>query len=148
MLGRLARYLRFFGHDTSYLRDREDEEIAEQAIREGRTLLTRDRALAARVPGALCLHSQQIGEQLREVRDAFPSFDYRPTFDRCAECNEALVRWAREPGEEWPAELPRERVEVGLAVYRCPSCGRRYWDGSHTDRIREKVAEWLGGSTA
>src|SRR5208283_4123565 len=49
--------------------------------RDNRTLLTRDRRLAASVPGALCLGSHQTGEQLREVRDAFPAFPYVVTFD-------------------------------------------------------------------
>jgi uncharacterized protein with PIN domain len=148
MLGRLARYLRFFGHDTSYLLGRTDAQIVEEVEREDRTLLTRDRQLAHRVPGALLIRSHAIGEQLREVRDAFPGAPYALTFDRCAECNAPLVPWVRRPEEEWPSELPRERVEAGLSVYRCPACGRRYWDGSHTDRIREKVAEWLGGAGA
>ena len=147
MLGRLALYLRFFGHDTSYARGWEDDRIAEEALRGGRTLLTRDRSLARRVPGALCLRSHEIGEQLREVRAAFPEFAYVPTFDRCPECNSPLERWRPGPDEAWPPDVPRERVESGLPLYRCPSCGGRYWDGSHTDRIREKVAQWLEGPT-
>jgi len=144
MLGRLARYLRFFGHDTSYARGWEDARIADEALREGRTLLTRDRQLASRVPGALCLRSQEIGEQLREVRAAFPGFAYRLTFDRCPECNASLQRWRPSPDGPWPPDVPRGRVEAGLPLYRCPSCGRCYWEGSHADRIRERVAQWLG----
>jgi hypothetical protein len=146
MLGRLARYLRFFGYDTEYVRERTDGEIVEMARESGRVLLTRDRQLAERVPGALRIRSQEIGAQLREVRDAYPQLAYQLTFDRCAECNAVLAPWARAPGDPWPEELPRERVEAGLAVFQCPACGRRFWDGSHTDRIREQVEGWLGGT--
>jgi uncharacterized protein len=142
MLGRLARYLRFFGHDTRYARDLPDEEIALAARREGRILLTRDRELAHRVPGALLIRSPAVGEQVREVYGAFPQLDYRLRFDRCPECNGGLRAWVPPPGE-WPGDLPRERVEAGLAVEQCSGCGRRYWEGSHTARIRAQVSEWL-----
>lgn len=143
MLGRLARYLRFLGHDTTYLTGLGDAEIVQKVRDDGRLLLTRDRELAGRTPGSLLIRSPRIGEQLREVRDAFPTFAYSVAFDRCPECNEVLLGWVHAPGDPWPTELPRERVEAGLPVFRCARCGRRFWDGSHTARIREKVAGWL-----
>jgi uncharacterized protein len=145
MLGRLARYLRFFGHDTEYLRGLEDGAIVERVRAEKRVLLTRDRQLASRASGSVLVRSPIIGEQLRQVRDAFPQMAYTPTFDRCPECNDLLGAWRHAPGTPWPPELPRERVEAGLAVFECPGCRRHYWDGSHTDRIRERVETWLGG---
>src|SRR5580658_184832 len=52
MLGRLARYLRMVGLDTAYVPGLTDDEVVRRAGAEGRTLLTRDRQLARRVPGA------------------------------------------------------------------------------------------------
>ncbi|MCI4369560.1 MAG: Mut7-C RNAse domain-containing protein, partial [Thermoplasmata archaeon] len=72
MLGRLARYLRFLGGDVRYARDVSDDEILRLAQDDGRTLLTRDRQLAARTPGSLLIRSHEISEQLLEIRRAFP----------------------------------------------------------------------------
>jgi uncharacterized protein len=143
MLGRLARYLRFFGHDVEYLRSVDDPAITRRALAEHRTLLTRDRALARKTPGSVLLHSSEIGEQLREVRKARPEARYELAFDRCPGCNTRLSPWSPDPHKPWPPELPRERVEHGLAVVECPGCGRHYWEGSHAAEIRRKVSAWL-----
>ncbi|MCI4361372.1 MAG: Mut7-C RNAse domain-containing protein, partial [Thermoplasmata archaeon] len=81
MLGRLSRYLRFLGHDTQYVRGQTDREIVEQIRRDGRRLLTRDRALAARVPGALLLASPYLPDQLRQLHAEAPDAGYSVTFD-------------------------------------------------------------------
>jgi uncharacterized protein with PIN domain len=140
MLGKLARYLRFLGHDTAYVRGLDDEEVVALAEREHRTLLTRDRDLASRTRPSLLLKSADLPGQLVEVRLRFPNLPFEVTLDRCPECNAELVPW-HPPADDsaWPPELPRELVAAGLEVRRCPSCGRHFWDGSHAARIREVV---------
>jgi uncharacterized protein len=146
MVGRLARYLRFFGHDVEGARGAADADIARRARDTGRTLLTRDRALAARTPGALLLHAHSIGGQLREVRAARPSTSFELRFDRCPECNVPL-----QPASP-PFRLPVRPRYAGRPVrppaeaFRCPSCDQLYWEGSHTARIRTLVKGWLEGS--
>lgn len=137
MLGRLARYLRFLGHDTEYVRGSTDREIAERATREGRILLTRDRALAAQVPGSVHLESVVLAEQLRGVRTAHPELGYTPRFDRCTRCNGALRPATPESNEPTPAEVPDHLRGTGKSLFRCTSCGHWYWEGSHTARVRE-----------
>ena len=134
MLGRLARYLRFLGHDTEYVRGLPDEEVAARALQEGRRLLTRDRDLARRTPGALCLESIDLGRQLRAVRDAEPLAGYVPNFTRCTVCNGALRPVS---GAAAPARPPTG------PVFACDRCGHRYWEGSHTARVRRDVERWL-----
>lgn len=146
MLGRLARYLRFFGFDTEYVRDIEDAEISRRAVSEGRILLTRDRDLARRTPGALLLRSPDLGAQLREVRRSVPGVEFALAFDRCPECNQPLRHWDPPKTGPFPPELPLERVVAGLAVFECRACGRRYWDGSHAQHIRDQVRGWLTSS--
>jgi uncharacterized protein len=140
MLGKLARYLRFVGHDTTYVQGLDDDAVAALAEREHRTLLTRDRDLAARTRPSLLLKSADLPGQLVEVRLRFPELSYDVTLDRCPECNVELLRW-RPPSDDsaWPPELPRELVIAGLEVRRCPTCGRHFWEGSHAGRIREIV---------
>lgn len=146
MLGKLARYLRFLGHDTLYIRDMADGELAALARSEGRTLLTRDRSLAERVPGSLLLDGFDLPGQLREVVRAFPREAFDVKFDRCPDCNVPLRPWAKPTTESsWPSEVPMTLIESGVPVHECPSCARRYWEGSHAARIREVVAAAVGG---
>ena len=140
MVGRLARYLRFLGHDTVYVRGLEDDEIARRALREGRTLITRDRRLADRTPGALWLSSPELREQLRAVRASCPSAGYEVRFDRCTVCNGRLARVEAGQLTELP---PSVRGSAG-PVFRCTECGHAYWEGSHTRRIREELARTWG----
>ena len=138
MLGRLARYLRFLGHDAEYARDLDDGEILRRAATERRMLLTRDRALARRSPAALLLTSPAIDEQLRAIRRAFPDAPYWLAFDRCAECNGPLVR---RPTELRPsaARGGRPRPQHVEQVWTCSVCGHEYWEGSHTSAIRARL---------
>jgi len=140
MLGRLARYLRFMGFDTEYARGRTDEEIRARTELEGRVLLTRDRQLARRTPGALGLSSTHIDGQLSELRGAFPGLRWEVRSERCTECNGTLARWAPRPGEPLPPGIPRELVERGLALHRCSRCGHVYWEGSHARNVRARIA--------
>ena len=136
MLGRLARYLRFMGHDTAYAQSRSDAEIAAWAVRDARTLLTRDRALAHRVAGALLLASPALADQLRAVRAAYPDLDYRVRFTRCTRCNGSLAPLSPDPGAPAPAGVPVSRWTTGQALFRCAECGHVYWEGSHAAGIR------------
>ncbi|TKX52332.1 hypothetical protein EXE45_19560, partial [Halorubrum sp. SP9] len=55
MCGKLATYLRLCGYDAAYALDRgveADDRLLDLAADEGRTLVTRDRELAARADAA------------------------------------------------------------------------------------------------
>lgn len=146
MVGRLARYLRMVGHDTEYARGLPDEEILRRAESEGRRLLTRDRRLAARSPGAILLPGGEIAEQLRAVHRDSPGASWTPSFERCTLCNGRLARWSPREGEALPDAVPRGRPDAPRTLWRCLACGHVYWEGSHTDRVRRQLAEWLGGA--
>ncbi|MEM0129012.1 MAG: Mut7-C RNAse domain-containing protein [Thermoplasmata archaeon] len=134
MLGRLARYLRFLGYDAEYLRGRSDAEILVLLRADPRVLLTRDRRLAGQVPGSVLLTRRDLEGQLRELRGFYPSLRTEPRFDRCAVCNIPL---APEPSDPGDGPRPPHRW--------CPTCGRHYWEGSHTARIRASFAHLLPG---
>ncbi len=146
MVGRLARYLRFLGHDTEYARGLDDDEIARRAVAEGRRLLTRDRDLARRVPGAVLLTARDIQGQLRAVRAAAPSASFEVAFTRCTLCNALLAPWTPPASGPWPREVPRRGGGPDLLVYACVACGHLYWEGSHTARVRREVAAWLAAA--
>jgi uncharacterized protein len=142
MVGRLARYLRFAGCDTEYVRGGSDDDVIARAEAEDRVILTRDRALAARTPRAFLLRSSEIRGQWQEVRAAWPDVGEEVRFERCTECNGELRPYARgtDPGRE--AKVPREARHPGLRLYGCATCGHLYWEGSHTAGIRARFRTW------
>jgi uncharacterized protein len=143
MVGRLARYLRFLGHDTEYVRGLSDHEIARRARDEQRCLLTRDRELAAQLDGAILLRSVDLADQLRQVRAESPAARFEVTFDRCTLCNAPLAPWTALPGSPWPPEIPDAVRGSRRPIFRCTGCDHAYWEGSHTEHVRRTVAEWL-----
>src|SRR5262245_10214682 len=90
-LGVLARRLRLLGVDTAYANDADDDALIEQANREGRVLLTQDRALLRRRRlwlGAY-VRGSRPDDQLRDVLDRFAP--RLAPWTRCPACNGALV---------------------------------------------------------
>ena len=142
MVGRLARYLRFVGCDTAYVRGLSDEEVIDQARAEGRVVLTRDRRLSERADRALLLVSPLIADQWRAVRSAFPSVPNEVRFERCTECNGRIEPIASPSIDPRAEGVPWDRVATGLALYRCSTCRHYYWEGSHTADIRARIAAW------
>jgi len=148
MLGRLARYLRFVGCDTVYVRGASDDELLERAARERRILLTRDRLLSRRSPSALLLESSVLADQWRSVRAAWPAVPTEVAFARCSLCNGELR--PRPVGEEAATDtrIPAKVRAGGGPLFACAECGHLYWEGSHTASIRSQIAAWeRGGRT-
>ncbi|RMG55939.1 MAG: hypothetical protein D6723_01605 [Acidobacteria bacterium] len=137
MLGRLARWLRIMGFDVLYPKDLDDDELVELANREERTLLTKDAHLLRekRVNGYL-VRSRTWEDQLREVLDEFRLHDVTRPFSRCPECNELLEDV---PKGHVAGQVPEHVYRVQQEFYRCPSCRRIYWNGSHVERMTEKL---------
>ncbi|MFZ1023995.1 MAG: Mut7-C RNAse domain-containing protein [Thermoplasmata archaeon] len=145
MVGRLARYLRFLGYDTVYVRGADDHAIAERTQHEGRILVTRDRALAARVPDAILIASPELAEQLKTVQRAFPALRTQVRFERCTRCNGQLRPAA--PTDLSLSDVPDAIRTSGVTIYRCGECGHLYWEGSHTAEIRRRMTEWFGSTS-
>ena len=140
MLGRLARYLRMVGCDTTYVRGWPDDAIVARAREEGRILLTRDRALAARTPAAILLTGVDLPDQLRQLVHALPQVPREVAFVRCTLCNGDLLPVPADP------DRPPRPERAGTPVFACASCGHRYWEGSHTSDVRRHLAAWIPGT--
>jgi uncharacterized protein with PIN domain len=144
MLGRLTRWLRTLGYDTAFDAAIIDADLARRGIEEERTILTRDRRFPEqwRVPRLLVVEAERPLEQLREVARAFGLDARSRLFTRCARCNATLAAVARaEVADRVPERVLRERDRFA----RCPGCGRVYWEGSHTARMRRLLRETLEG---
>jgi uncharacterized protein with PIN domain len=140
--GRLARWLRILGLDTEYMATCDTSAIARRARQEGRTAVTRNRALSDRL-GAECilLESEHLEDQIRQVVGEV-GFENLAPFSRCNACNERL------------RPVPRESVRGRVPAYVydnhqefsvCPVCGRYYWQGTHWLLMNQKIERIVGG---
>jgi len=137
MVGKLARWLRVLGFDVAYSNTFEDDEIVRIAETEARVILTRDRGLAARRIAAQCLFIQ--GDDHREqIRQVVTTFDLKRfnVFSRCLQCNALLQEIDKDAAFE---KTPPYIYLTQDRFAQCPSCGRVYWRGTHTDDMLKRL---------
>ena len=135
MLGTLAKWLRFMGYDTAYPGPLDDTELLALAEREDRILLTRDKELAGRSARAIRIRTDVLEEQVREVASALDLKLVDP-LSRCSVCNASLRPVTLEEIRELVPEGVRARH---TSFWQCPSCRRVYWQGSHWDKMVERL---------
>jgi uncharacterized protein with PIN domain len=144
--GTLARRMRLLGIDTAYRNDADDPELVEQAIAEGRILLTQDRGLLRRraLPAGALIPASDPDDQLADVLDRFDP-PLAP-WTRCPTCNGALAPAAKADVEDLVEAGTREAFD---RFSRCADCARVYWRGAHADRLDAVVtsAGPAGGQT-
>lgn len=139
MLGKLRTYLRMCGYDAAYALERDveaDARLQAIAIEEARTLLTRDRSLAADTEDSLLLETRDVRDQLRELAAA--GFDLRLPEEpsRCGQCNGRLQ--ALPATASTPERVPNPAEK---RVWQCEDCGQHFWKGSHWDDVAEALEE-------
>ncbi|MFZ3062429.1 MAG: Mut7-C RNAse domain-containing protein [Actinomycetota bacterium] len=142
MLGRLAKWLRIFGYDTLYLNPAQDSDLLATCKRNRRILLTRDtlllkvREVRDGQIRALLIKSDFVDQQLREVAR---EFKLKPRLGRlCPEDNVSLERVERSLARQF---VPRFVFQTQMEFSHCPVCNRFFWQGTHWQRIREKIGE-------
>jgi uncharacterized protein with PIN domain len=92
MLGRLARWLRVLGYDTSYDTVLDDPELVRRANDEARVLLTRDRRLLRDLRPHQSLEIRH-DDPLQQLQSVVQSLGLQPPaelFTRCLLCNTVL----------------------------------------------------------
>ena len=144
MLGRLARWLRILGHDAAYFRVIDDGDLVQLAVRQRRTILTRDTRLVQRraARNAILIESPYLEEQLAQmVRACGPALLAPRLLRRCLECNVPTS----------PIQKSQAGSRVPVYVYRtqscfrrCPTCGRIYWKASHVRGMILRLNRVLG----
>ncbi len=133
-LGKLARYLRLAGFDTSYSNDADDTGLIEQMIQEKRVLVTRDRKLLMHkvVTLGYLPRSDNAQIQLKEVLSRFDLFDKIKPYSRCINCNGLLRNVQKEEVFDQLEPLTKNHYEH---FSKCGGCGQVYWAGSHRFRL-------------
>jgi uncharacterized protein with PIN domain len=138
MLGSLARWLRLLGYDCTYARDVKDGELVASSSEEGRIVLTRDRRVAKDSLRAIFVAPGTLDDELTAVLRALSILPpEEPPAVRCSLCNALLVAETAPA----PPAVPARVVELRLDVWRCPTCGRHYWRGTHVESMAKRLRE-------
>lgn len=146
MLGRLARWLRALGRDVRFDAAMDDDALARLARDEHRLLLTRDRRLCAargRPDWCRLVAATRPDAQLRELTGTLDLFGpgWRDRlFTRCMVCNATLRPVShRAVARRLPPKVRADPRVRSAGLRQCPDCGKLFWEGSHTRRMRR----WL-----
>ncbi len=143
MLGKLTRWLRMLGHDVTYFRSADDEDLIEIGKSEKRILLTRDRklyqqAVARGVDAVLVEATDEEGK----LADLARQFGFRLEIDlsisRCPKCNTGIKPV---PKEVVIDQIPKATSKHYNNFWKCPRCDQVYWRGAHWDRINKTLEE-------
>jgi uncharacterized protein len=137
-LGRLAKWLRLLGIDAEYSREKNNASLVIQALRQERSILTRDHRLpAARGIKIVVLKEELIKKQLAETLKLLGIVARaEEMFTRCTVCNRVLVDVARDSVKEKIPEYVFATQEKFLA---CPKCSRVYWQGTHWKNVEGTI---------
>ena len=133
-LGKLAKWLRSLGFDTTVFPGKDLHRFVQIAQKEKRIILTRDKALYERKK-ADCFYLESVGttEQLREIITFFRLAGFSRSFSRCIVCNTPLKRIDKEAVAE---RLPSKVLEHFSHFDICPGCERIYWQGDHYKHMK------------
>lgn len=143
MLGSLAKWLRILGFDTLYFKTIDDNELVKIARQEQRILLTRDTHLVKRkkIDSYILIRSNEVSGQLKEVllwiKNQGSKVKGNP---RCAVCNGELSTADKESVAN---DVPEHVFLNFSSFFRCQSCGKVYWEGSHKKEMDAKIQEVL-----
>jgi len=144
-LGKLARMLRLLGFDSLYEAHIADAKVVESALHDHRIILTRDRGLLMRkaVTHGYWVRNNQPRAQIREVVDRLDLHAHCKPFTRCMLCNGSLYAV---PIDDVRLELPVRTRSWVDGAYRCDTCRKLYWKGSHWQRLIEWVEHATSGA--
>ena len=148
MFQRLGHWLRAAGYDTVIEQDgRGDYELLQQARRENRLLVTRDRKLMEHrgAPGTVVLLDCDGLDDCAAALDRTLGIDwlFRP-FSRCMNCNSLLQAAGPRQLAALSGQIPGPDP-LDSPVY-CRACHKLYWNGGHVRRMRERLEQWQAGN--
>jgi uncharacterized protein with PIN domain len=141
MLGKLVKELRMLGYDTIYYRGEDAHQMIQWARQEGRVILTQNTKLIPKRPEDCIIRMTDNNPvlQLKElIQKGHISLNAENLFSRCLLCNVLIDEIPRGEAE---GKVPDFIFYQQKEFYRCPQCGRIYWQGSHQKNMQKKVDE-------
>ena len=137
-LGRLCKWLRIMGFDTSYFSGDEKRELVIESLRENRIILTRDSKMSV-YSGIRMLHikSDFVEEQVKQVITELKiKSEKNKFFTICVICNTMLKKIKKSSVEK---KVPPYVYETQNNFMICPVCDKIYWQGTHWTNVGEFV---------
>jgi len=141
-LGGLARFLRMLGFDTVHRNALDDAEIRRLASEEARIVLSRDRELlkCREIRRGCYVRALKPEAQLQEVATRYGLARLARPFTLCLHCNLELEQVGREAVAH---RVPEKVLLLQPRFTHCHGCDRVYWPGSHHERMRERLRQYL-----
>lgn len=137
-LGKLTKTLRLLGFDTRFDNQWDDEEIIRRSNRQKCMILTRDLELLKNgsTRYGYWVRSTDPDRQIEELFHRFSLSDSTDPFTRCMKCNGILHKVALDQVSD---RVPPKVKQWHSNYWQCESCQQVYWQGSHYDKLKEKV---------
>ena len=135
-LGRLCKWLRIMGFDTSYFPEGERRELIITSLREERIILTRDSKMSV-YSGVRMLHikSDFIKDQVKQVvAELGIKPDRGKFFTICVLCNAPLKKVKKPDIKD---KVPPYVYQAQDSFMKCGICERIYWQGTHWANVIE-----------
>jgi uncharacterized protein with PIN domain len=143
MLGKLSRFLRFFGYDTLYRSKEEVANMIEVSQKDDRIVLSQSKAVISKCRKkdvkAIPMPTLSIEEQLKTLKTELQIEFYVPPKNMlCSICNGIIVKKEKE-------EII-EKIPKGTALYyddfwQCVECDKIFWLGSHWEDIKRIISK-------
>jgi uncharacterized protein with PIN domain len=137
-LGKLAKWLRILGYDSTYSREKDVPGLVILALREKRVLLTRSPGLS-KYKGirTVIIKHDHVEEQIEQVAGELKlPLDEDEMFHICVECNAPLQDINKKNAE---GKVPEYVFRTQEEFKQCPKCDKIFWKGTHWDM----VSNWL-----
>ena len=137
-LGKLASKLRMIGIDSCLFNGKTDKDLVEQALRKRRIILTRDVELLKRsiIKRGYWVRNDDPAKQVTEIYNRFHLEKVLKPFHRCLVCNGLIIKVNK---EEVAAQIPPGSRSRFDEYFRCSSCGKIYWKGSHYEKMKFEI---------
>ena len=137
-LGKLAKWLRILGFDTTFEID-DSAELFYEHLAINRIVLTRTGTIKKQFSDhrLVFITSNYLDVQLKQViaEIGIRPADTRP-FSRCIDCNIPIVD--ADP-DDVRCLIPDYIYEIHNEFHKCVQCNRIFWPGSHTKRSLARI---------
>jgi uncharacterized protein len=120
----------------------QDKEVVNIAVNEDRIVLTRDRRLlfAKQIKHGYWVRAADVESQVVDVLHRFDLHSSIQSSVRCLVCNGELAPVAK--ADILDRLEPKTRL-CYEEFYQCVDCRRIYWEGSHMENKRRRLAGFL-----
>ncbi|MCG3225350.1 MAG: hypothetical protein H7645_00410 [Candidatus Heimdallarchaeota archaeon] len=141
MLGKLSRFLRFFGYSTLYRSEETVEAMIETAQINDLIILSQSKLVVNTCQKqnvkAFSLPTSSIDEQLKILKSELEiEFVVPPKEMLCSLCNSNI---SKKEKDEIIDKIPKGTAQNYDDFWQCNECDKIYWLGSHWENIKRII---------